>query len=228
MRKLIVLNHKMNLEYDEVYSYIDNINKIDTANSLIICPSNIYLENFINNCSWGVGSQDVHYKRKGNYTGAISTLQLKSLGIEYSIIGHYERKKYFHENNKIVNKKLNACLDSNICPILCFGEDGQEEDIINNLDELLKDVENINFIVFAYEPLELDEIEETSIIEEKISYIYDYLHDKFKTEPTIIYGGGIDKDNIKEILNIEKISGVLIGGVSADITKTKNILNMID
>lgn len=228
MKKLIVLNHKMNLEYDEVYSYIDKLNKIDTTNNLVVCPSNIYLENFINNCSWGVGAQDVYYKRKGNYTGAISSLQLKSLGIEYSMIGHYERKKYFRENNKIINKKLNACLDSNIEPILCFGEDGQEEDIIKNLEELLIGVENINFIVFAYEPLELEEIEETSIIEDKINYIYDYLYDKYKTKPTIIYGGGITEDNIKEILELEKLSGIVIGAVSADVNKISNILNKID
>lgn len=228
MRKLIILNNKMNLEYDELYTYIDKINKIDTDNNIIVCPSNIYLENFINNCSWGIGAQDVYYKRKGNYTGEISSLQLKSLGVEYSLIGHYERKKYFHENNKLINKKLNACIDSNIEPILCFGENGNIEDIENSLEELLTNVENINFIIFAYEPLELDEMKDINIIEEEINYIYDYLYKKYNTIPNIVYGGGVDENNINELLKIDKLNGVLIGGVSTNINKITKIINNID
>jgi len=129
MGKMIVLNHKMNLEYDEVYEYIDGINKIETDNNLVICPSNIYLENFINTCTWGIGSQNVYYKEDGDYTGEVSTLQLKSLGIEYCIVGHYERRKIFKESIKLVKKKLNACLDSNIIPIVCFGSNGNEDSI---------------------------------------------------------------------------------------------------
>ena len=225
MKKLIILNHKMNLEYDEVYNYIHNINEIDTNNSLIICPSNIYLEAFINNCNWGVGAQDVYYKRNGDYTGAISTLQLKSLGIEYSLIGHYERKKYFHESNKMINKKLKACLDSNIEPILCFGASGSKEEIINNLEELLINIQNIEFIIFAYEPLELDEKPEISDIKNTIDYIYNYLYQKYNKTPNIVYGGGITESNINKILSIDKINGVLIGGISSDINKITKIIN---
>lgn len=228
MRKLIILNNKMNLEYDELYTYIDKINKIDTDNNLILCPSNIYLENFINNCSWGIGAQDVYYKRKGNYTGEISSLQLKSLGVEYCLIGHYERKKYFHESNKLINKKLNACLDSNIEPILCFGENGNIEDIENSLEELLNNVENIHFIVFAYEPLELEEMKDINIIEEEINYIYDYLYKKYNTIPNIVYGGGVDETNINKLLKIDKLNGVLIGGISTNINKITKIINNID
>ena len=98
MEKMIILNHKINLEYDQVYEYIDEFNKIKTDNNIIICPSNIYLDNFINHSTWGIGAQNVSDKLDGDYTGEISTLQLKSLGVEYSIVGHYERKKYFNES----------------------------------------------------------------------------------------------------------------------------------
>ena len=100
MKKFIILNHKMNLEYDEVVPYIQELNKIETENNIIVCPSNIYLSDFMNYCTWGVGAQNVSEKLDGNYTGEVSTLQLKSIGVEYSIIGHYERKKYFKETNK--------------------------------------------------------------------------------------------------------------------------------
>lgn len=224
MKKLIVLNHKMNLEYDEVVPYIEKINKINTDNNIIVCPSNIYLSDFVNYCNWGVGAQNVNGKMSGNYTGEVSTLQLKSMGIEYSIIGHYERKKYFRENNKIINKKLLACLESNIMPILCFGENGDIEGIKCDLDDLLEGVENIDFIIFAYEPLKVDSMIELDRIEEDVSDIYNYLYEKYGSRPNIIYGGGVVKKDILKLFEIDKLNGMLIGSLSSDIGKVEKIV----
>ena len=88
MKKIIVLNHKMNLLYDDVIPYIMNLNMVETENNIIVCPSNIYLESFLNYCDWGIGSQSVSNDSSKNNTGKISALQLKSLGIEYVIVGH--------------------------------------------------------------------------------------------------------------------------------------------
>ena len=227
MKKIIVLNHKMNLEYDEVVPYINTLNKIDTDNNIIICPSNIYLSEFINYSTWGVGAQNVCGKVDGNYTGEVSTRQLKSLGIEYSIIGHYERKKCFYETNKNINEKLIACLEANISPILCFGETGNIDDILSNLDELLKNVENIDFIIFAYEPLKVSSEETISVIEEKINTIYDYLKERYNSNPNIIYGGKVSKKDINKLLQVDKLSGIMIGKVSANKDKIEKILDKI-
>lgn len=228
MSKLIVLNHKMNLEYDEVYSYIERINKISSDHNLIVCPSDIYLNDFVNYCSWGVGAQNVFYKCNGNYTGEVSTLQLKSLGVEYSIIGHYERKKYAGETNKIINKKLIACLDSNIVPILCFGEDGDMERTLEELKELLVNVEKIDFIVFAYEPLKVDDNLSLEQIEDSVGIIYDYLYDMYGSRPNIIYGGGVVQKNVNKLFEFEKLNGLLIGKVSSDIERIEKIICQIN
>lgn len=228
MEKLIILNHKMNLEYNYVYDYIDKLNKIDTANNIVVCPSNIYLESFINNCSWGVGAQDVDYRENGSYTGAISTLQLKSLGIEYVLLGHYERKKYFSEDNKIVNKKLRACLESNIIPILCFGSLGNREGIVKDLEELLAEVEKINFIVFAYEPLALEEMKDFAELKEDINFIYDYLLKKYKVIPNIVYGGGVVLGNVAKVFNIDKLNGILIGELSIEVDEVSSIVKNVN
>lgn len=227
MKKIIVLNHKMNLEYDEVIPYINTLNQINTDNNLIICPSNIYLNDFINHSSWGIGAQDVSEKLDGNYTGEISTLQLKSLGIEYSIVGHYERKKHFHETNKDINNKLNACLDSNISPILCFGETGNTDDALEALDELLKGVPNIDFIIFAYEPLKVSEQESVANIQEQIKIIYEYLKDKYNSHPNIIYGGGIAGKDINNLLDCEELNGIMIGKISSNKEKIEKIIKSI-
>lgn len=227
MKKLIILNHKMNLEYDEVIPYINTLNQINTENNIIICPSNIYLSDFINHSSWGIGSQNVSDKLNGNYTGEVSTLQLKSLGLEYSIIGHYERKKHFRETNEDINKKLNACLDTNISPILCFGETGNTFDAIEALDELLKDVPNIDFIIFAYEPLKVSNQESVNDIQDKIKEIYNYLLDKYNSKPNIIYGGGIAEKDINQLLDCEEINGIMIGKISSNKEKIEKIIKSI-
>lgn len=228
MKKLIVLNHKMNLEYDQVIDYIQKINKIETSNNIIVCPSNIYLETFINHCNWGIASQNLHYEKNGNYTGEVSSLQLKSLGVEYSLVGHFERKKYFHEDNQIINRKLIACLESNIQPILCFGETGRLDDIKKSLDELLKNIENIYFIVFAYEPLIISGDIDIDKINEDVDEIYNYLYEKYKTKPNIIYGGGVVNDDINELLKNDKLNGILIGTISSQIDKISNVIEAID
>lgn len=228
MKKIIVLNHKMNLEYDEVHEYLKKINELDTTNNIIICPSNIYLETFMNHCTWGIGAQNVYHEESGNYTGEISTLQLKSLGVEYCLIGHYERKKNFHETNKIINKKLIACLEANIQPILCFGESGNLDEIKDNLDELLKGIENIDFIIFAYEPLKVSNKETIYQIGEDVIAIYDYLEEKYKTKPNIIYGGGVTKEDINELFQIDKLNGILIGKISSNINKIEKIIKNIN
>lgn len=227
MSKFVVLNHKMSLEYDEVFSYIERLNKIESEQNIIVCPSNIYLSEFMNHCTWGVGSQNVHFSFDGNYTGEISTLQLKSLGVEYSIIGHYERKKYFHESIYDVKNKLNACLDANISPILCFGETGVEEDIYHDLDILLEGITNTSFILFAYEPLKVAKGESVAVIQEKIKKIYEYLCEKYQSKPNIIYGGGVSGKDIEELLNSEYVNGILIGKISANIEKVEGIMERI-
>ena len=227
MSKFIILNHKMNLEYEEVYPYINELNQLETKNNIIVCPSSLYLEDFINHCHWGVGAQNVHDKENGNYTGEISTLQLKSMGLEYSIIGHYERKKYFHETTKDVQKKLISCLESNISPILCFGETGEDKDILKDLDALLEDVSNIDFIIFAYEPLKVKENLEVPEIQEQVEMIYHHLQDKYHSKPNIIYGGGVEQKDINDLLDNDFINGLLIGKISANIEKITKIITKI-
>lgn len=228
MKKLIVLNNKMNLDYDEVFPYIDGLNKLETENDLIVCPSSLYLADFVNHCTWGVGAQNIYYKPNGNYTGEISTTQLKSLGAEYSLVGHYERRKYFKENNRMINEKLKACLDTNIIPILCFGETGDIEEVLAELKELLKDIERIDFIIFAYEPLKIDNTLELAKIKEDITEISNYLLDLYETRPTIIYGGGVANKDVNELLGNNNIDGLLIGKVSTNITSVEKIIKTIN
>ena len=233
MKKIIVFNHKMSLLYEDLYNYIERINNLETDNDIIICPSDIYLEAFVNNSDWSIGSQNLNYNTDAKHTGEISTDQLKSLGIEYSIIGHYERVRDFNENAVIVNNKLIAALDANIFPILCFGEnldDDYHETIPKILDKYLKDIENIEFIIFAYEPIfaiGTGALPSTQRIEEVTNFVSKYLEDKYKRKPNLLYGGSVDSSNISNIINIEGIDGVLVGDISSDIKEVERIIERV-
>lgn len=233
MKKIIVFNHKMSLLYEDLYNYIERTNNLETDNDIIICPSDIYLEAFVNNSDWSIGSQNLNYNTDAKHTGEISTDQLKSLGIEYSIIGHYERVRDFNENAVIVNNKLIATLDANIFPILCFGEnldDDYHDTIPKILDKYLKDIENIEFIIFAYEPIfaiGTGALPSTQRIEEVTNFVSKYLEDKYKRKPNLLYGGSVDSSNISNIINIEGIDGVLVGDISSDIKEVERIIERV-
>ena len=221
MKKIIVLNHKMNLYYEELNNYIDRINKKNE--NLIIAPSNIYLLEFIKNCKHQISSQDICYIEEGNYTSKVSWHQMKSIGIKYSIIGHSEK----NEDINKTNLKLNACIKNNITPILCFGEQNNPIEILNKLTTNVDSIENI---IFAYEPINNINKENINIDEVKkdIKEIYNHLLNKYKTKPTLLYGGGINKHNINEIYHIEELQGVLIGSISSNIDELENILRRIN
>lgn len=233
MKKIIVFNHKMSLLYDDLYSYIERTNNIDTDNNIIICPSNIYLEAFINNSDWSIGTQNIHYSTDELHTGEVSTDQLKSLGIEYAMVGHYERVSEFKESSSVVNQKLIAALDSNIFPILCFGENIDEdykEVLPKLLDSYLKDIQNIEFIIFAYEPIYAigtGALPNINKIKEVSAYINEYLENKYGKKPTLLYGGSVDSSNISNIINIDTLNGVVVGNNSSDIKEVERIIKCI-
>ena len=170
--KIIILNHKMNLYYEDLNNYIERINNLER--NIIIAPSNIYLLEFIKKCKHKISSQDICYIEEGNYTSKVSWHQMKSIGIKYSIIGHSEK---LEDINK-TNLKLRTCLENNIQPILCFGS---KEDPIILLDTLTNDIESIDNIIFAYEPVYNINKENINIdkIKEDINKIYHHLINKY-------------------------------------------------
>ena len=107
--KLVIGNMKMCLTLEEIKNYVSKINYND---SVVVCTTSLYIPYFTN-CH--VGVQNTFYKEKGAYTGEISPMQCASMGIEYTILGHSERRAYFNETNDIINLKiieaLNKCME---------------------------------------------------------------------------------------------------------------------
>lgn len=229
-KKVIIGNFKMNLLPNEVVLYIENLKKdIKSNNEIVLCVPYVdipYASNILNDTNIYVGAQNVYFEDNGAYTGEISSKMLKSIGVEYILIGHPERRHIFKENDLIINKKLIKCLNNNLKIILC----------VENIVQLKKDLKNVNSdqlknIIFIYETrksIGKKEIINSKKINNNINKYKKYLLKKYETlskkDIKIGYGGSINSNNIIELKNIDIL---LIGSACLDINEFINIINNV-
>ncbi len=238
----------MNLGYRESEKLAKNIidkldkkalNKVDT----LVCPAFISLgvvNKVIKDTEIKLGAQDLYYENDGAFTGEVSASMLKSIGCEYVIIGHSERRKYIHETDKIINKKVRKAIEFELKPILCVGEslieredeifEGVvEKQITEGLSEISKD--NMKNLVIAYEPVwaigtGLNATPKQAgdmhlFIGKVITKLYDNeVSDNLK----ILYGGSVNRKNAKELLSACGVDGALIGGASLNAEEFSEIV----
>ena len=224
MKPLIVANWKCNptskKEADDLFNSIDRGANKDAE--VVICPPFVFLGD-LSNCK--LGAQNCYFEEKGAFTGEVSVLMLKDLGVEYVIVGHSERRKYFNETDELVNKKIKAVLDAGLNPILCIGETQEQRDRRETEEVLRKQLElglkdlDIKTLNIAYEPIwaigtgnacEAKEAQRvSSFILKTVSEIFS--EDK---EVRVLYGGSVKKDNAKSYMEEESINGLLVGGAS--------------
>ena len=166
-RKVIAGNWKMNMLPNEAISMITELAPLvkDTENEVILCVP--YTDLFYSlltaqGTNIKIGAQNMHFEEKGAYTGEISGKMLKSIGVEYVIIGHSERRQYFAETDETVNKKIKAAFDNKLKPIVCVGETldqreaGKAYDVIaNQTQKALEGLgeEQVANTIIAYEPI---------------------------------------------------------------------------
>ena len=234
--KLVVGNFKMNLTLDEVNEYISFF-KDKKYNNVIFAPSNIYLSKFVEN-GLATSAQDVSFANIGAYTGDTAAVQLKSLGINYSIVGHSERRKYYTDD-KYVNDKVKMLLSEDITPILCIGETKEEKDngvtldiLKNELDVAFKDIDNslLNKIIIAYEPIwsiGTGVIPTNEDIDTTISFIKEYIKEKYNITNKVLYGGSVSNKNIDELEKIDVVDGYLVGGCSIKKDDFNTLINNV-
>ena len=245
-RKVIAGNWKMNMLPNETIKFIEEFESLvkDTKNEVILCvpyTDLFYAFNFAQDTNIKIGAQNMHFEESGAYTGEVSAKMLKSIGVEYVIIGHSERRQYFNETDETVNKKIKAAFANELKPIVCVGEtleereSGKTVDIITNQTKLalegLTD-EQVKNTIIAYEPIwaigtgktATSEDANNSIkeIRKKIEEIYG----KDVAECVIIqYGGSVKSVNAKELFTTSDIDGGLVGGASLKPEEFAKIVN---
>jgi len=231
---MIVANLKMNLNYKEALNYKEVLNS-NVFKDLVVCFPNIYLQSCKSD-KYYLGSQNGFYIDKGAYTGEVSFSQLKDLNVDYCIIGHSERRVNFFESDEVIHKKLESCIRNNIIPIICIGDNKEEKlnnktfEVLNNqITTILNGVEFDNILI-AYEPfytigttetLSKEEIEKVHLFIKKL------IKDLYNKESKVLYGGGVNKENVKNIYSLECVDGLLIGSASVDPNNLLNIIELI-
>ena len=166
-KKVIAGNWKMNMLPNEAIDFIDKLAPLvkNTENEVILCVP--YTDLFYSlltaqGTNIKIGAQNMHYEEKGAYTGEISGKMLKSIGVEYVIIGHSERRQYFNETDETVNKKIKAAFENKLNPIVCVGETLEQreanktEEIITKQTKLALQgltEEQVKNTIIAYEPI---------------------------------------------------------------------------
>ena len=228
---IVVLNNKCNLLIDEFIKYQENLSRVESKHELVLCPSNIYLSKFSLD-NFRLGSQNVGSNYEGAFTGEVSASQLKSLNVEYSIVGHSERRKYQKETNEEINKKIGMLLDNGITPILCVGENKNEKEadmtivkIMTEIKDAFKDIEDTSKIIIAYEPIWAIGTGNTPNREE-IDNVLKQIKEDYP-ENLLLYGGSLSVSNIEEINKSTYIDGYLLGGLSLKVEELKEFLNII-
>ena len=247
-RKVIAGNWKMNMLPNEAIDFIQELTPLvkDIKNEVILCVP--YTDLFYalltaQNTNIKIGAQNMHWKEKGAYTGEISGQMLKSIGVEYVIIGHSERRQYFAETDETVNLKVKSALENNLKPIICVGETleqrehGETEKIIESQIKLaLKDLtkEQIRAIIIAYEPVWAIGTGKTATPEEAnnvIKYIRKQIKELYNEEIAeniiIQYGGSVKASNAEELFNMSDIDGALVGGASLNFKEFSEIVNKV-
>lgn len=236
MKKMVVLNNKMYLDYSNIREYILNIKDIIRNDlEVVVCPSNIFLPFFSGRYRFKLGAQNI----AGVFsTGEVSGFQLKSLGVSYVLIGHLERRILFNETNKIINLKVKEALDNGITPIICLGETIEERDrrktqdvILKQIKEALKGIDVYSDIIFAYDPIWAignDDAVSNNEIEEIVNLIKNSVFMVHNVKVKVLYGGSLNEENIKRINKIKNLDGYIIGKNSVSIDKISAIMNEID
>ncbi len=229
-------NWKMNKLLKEAKETVENLNKslaLSRGIDIVIFPPYTllyFLKDLVDLPNMYLGAQNMHWEDSGAFTGEISPLMLKDLGVEYVIIGHSERRNLFNETDEIINKKLISALKYGLKPVLCLGESteerkkGIEKDVIERqFKQDLKRVP-INFlenIVIAYEPvwaigtgLNATPNEAEEMHKFIRTLIKKYSNDNIVDNIRIIYGGSVRVENVEELSLKEDIDGFLVGGAS--------------
>lgn len=241
MKPLIIANWKMNpisrKEAEELFRIIKAGVKSIKGVEVVVCPPFVFSPLFK---GLTLGAQNCYFEEKGAFTGEVSALMVKSLGIEYVIIGHSERRKYFSETDEQINKKLKVALKAGLEVVLCIGETAEERDAGKKTlvlkSQLENDFKNISkdeakHIAIAYEPIwaigtgNNCSVQETTtsllFIKQTINNLYNReIADKIR----ILYGGSVNPDNSGVYIKEAMANGLLVGGASL---KADDFINIV-
>src|SRR5574343_134191 len=248
-QKIVAGNWKMNKNAEETEDLLnDLIDKLpqDIDAQIIVAPTFINLASAVDHLEFtniAVAAQNMHQNENGAYTGEISADMLKSIGVNRVILGHSERRAYFHETDAILAQKVTTALKHDMSVIFCFGEelkDRQNKQHFNVVENQLRDglfhleAKDWEKIILAYEPVWAIGTGETASPEqaqEMHEFIRETIRKRYGSniaeQVSILYGGSVKPENAKEIFSKPDVDGGLIGGAALKAVDFAAIVNGI-
>ena len=245
-KKVIAGNWKMNMLPDATIRFIDELTPLvkSTQSEVILCVP--YTDLFYalltaQNTNIKIGAQNMHWEESGAFTGEVSAQMLKSIGVEYVIIGHSERRQYFNETDETVNKKIKSAFNVGLKPIVCVGESLEERESGKAVEKVTNQVKlalegltenQVEDVIIAYEPIWAIGTGKTATSEDANNMIKQIrqeiskLYGQIVAERVIIqYGGSVKSSNSKELFSTSDIDGALVGGASLKSDEFAKIVN---
>ena len=245
-RKVIAGNWKMNKLPNEAIKFLEELTPLvkDSENEVVVCVpfTDLFYSLLIaQNTNIKIGAQNMHWEENGAYTGEVSAEMLKSIGVEYVIIGHSERREYFAETDETVNKKIKKAHKVGLKPIVCVGEkleqreEGKAVEVITTQTRLALDGlanEEVENTIIAYEPIWAIGTGKTATAEDANNAISEIRNEIAKiygqntaNRVIIQYGGSVKSSNSKELFSMSEIDGGLVGGASLNAEEFSKIVN---
>lgn len=236
MDSIIIANWKMNMKFNDAVVLAQKLESIDHSSQFFLAPPAPYLAYFAQTLvKTKLCAQDVSsVKDLGAHTGETSATIIKSCGINYSIIGHSERRWQQRESNNIVRKKAQNCIEAGITPIICIGETLEARQNKNFKEFIIQQINssipgNAQNIIIAYEPVWaigtgiLPKIEEIYEIAQLIKTNANV--EAVAKNAQLVYGGSVNSKNFAHIIKVPGLDGVLVGSASNDWSEMSSILN---
>jgi len=243
---LVVGNWKMNpVSYDEskrIFSSIKTFSKKLKKTSVVMCPPSVFAANFRPGSNVSLGVQNVYSEDSGSFTGEISSPMVQSIGCNYVIVGHSERRKS-GETDEIISLKVASVIKNGLKAIVCVGETSRDdqgeylgilkEQIKNSLQKVQK--KNLSEVIIAYEPvwaigsteaMTPEKVHEMSIFIKKI--LTDIFGQEEAVKVPILYGGSVNFRNASDIVSLGEVQGLLVGRESVNPPGFIEILKAID
>jgi len=250
-QRLIVANWKMYKTLPEAEEFmarfpaeVADISGIE----IVICPPFISLARLADlavKTAILLGAQNMHWQKEGAFTGEISPLMLRDLGVKYVILGHSERRRYFGEKSDMIKKKVTAAFNYGLIPILCVGETleqrkaGKTEKVVEEqlqgaLEGIGVERDMLQKLVLAYEPVWAIGTgvaaggEEAAAAAGFLRFLLrEMWGEDISDKVRILYGGSVTPENIAEFVNQREIDGALVGGSSLQVKTFAELLRVV-
>lgn len=235
---LFIANWKMNKTSKDILSFVgvfkEWVKGMTHSCEIVLAPTAVYLAELISltqHTSLKVAAQNCGGSKSGAFTGEISPVMLKDLGVAWVILGHSERRHIFKEDDSLVNVKLKAALEEDLTPVFCVGEKLEERKAKNTFSVIERQLQGLksfsesqlSSLVIAYEPvwaIGTGENASPEQAQEVHAFIRKWLSNNisptFANSARILYGGSVKADNSTALMVMADVDGLLVGGASLD------------